>query len=193
VPLMSHIQKSNIAKLDIGMISALQVLLRERSVNSAAAFAGLSQPAMSSALARMRVIFGDPLIVRGRKGMVLTERGHTVLEEISDIVPRLDELGRQTTFEPALEMSGYDLRIGWLEMVPPHWHTRRLFDEGRQPYADGGPRPSSYGRKGIRLTPARPLQVSARLACSPRSGPLTAVVCVSKIMVGMSVGLNAGQ
>lgn len=38
-----------------------------------------------------------------------------------------------------------------------------------------------------------PLQASAILACSPRSGPLTATVFVSKIIVGISVGLNGGQ
>ena len=175
---MSNIHKSNIAKLDIGMISALEVLLRERSVGKAAMHAGLSQPAMSNALARMRAAFEDPLLVRGRKGMILTEHGVALLAQLTEILPRLDVLGRTARFDPTtsgltfmlaatdhacmvvlpeilkrfsaeapaatlktttvlsrhvdmtrLETTGFDLRIGWLENLPPDWHARTLFEE----------------------------------------------------------------
>jgi DNA-binding transcriptional LysR family regulator len=55
-------------------LDALLVLLEERSVTRAAQRLNLSQPATSLLLRQLREIFGDPLLVRGQGGMVLTER-----------------------------------------------------------------------------------------------------------------------
>ena len=91
---MSNIHKLNISKLDVGMIAALEVLLSERSVSRAAQSVGLTQPAMSNALARMRRVFDDPLLVRGRTGMMLTARAEDILAQLSEVVPQLETLGR---------------------------------------------------------------------------------------------------
>ena len=48
----------NLAGLDLNLLPALEALLRLRNVTRAAAEVGLSQPAMSRALARLREIFG---------------------------------------------------------------------------------------------------------------------------------------
>ncbi len=97
---MSDIQKANIKKLDVGLLSALEVLLRERSVSRAASHAGLSQPAMSNALARIRIAFDDALLVRGRKGMMLTEGGQALLDQLTVLTPQLERLGRTPGFDP---------------------------------------------------------------------------------------------
>jgi DNA-binding transcriptional LysR family regulator len=52
----------------------LDALLAERSASRAGARLGLSQPAVSNALAQLRTVLGDPLLVRGPRGMVPTER-----------------------------------------------------------------------------------------------------------------------
>ena len=54
----------NLAALDLNLLPPLEALLRRRNVTRAAAEVGLSQPAMSRALARLRKIFDDPLLVR---------------------------------------------------------------------------------------------------------------------------------
>ncbi|WP_456824532.1 LysR family transcriptional regulator [Cellulomonas sp. P5_E12] len=54
----------NIANLNLNLLTALDALLRERSVTNAAAKLGLSQPALSASLARLRRHFDDPLLVR---------------------------------------------------------------------------------------------------------------------------------
>lgn len=54
----------NLASLDLNLLVPLDVLLEERSVTRAATRLGLSQPALSAALARLRRYFDDPLLTR---------------------------------------------------------------------------------------------------------------------------------
>lgn len=60
---------------DLNLLIALDALLQEASVSRAAARVGLSTPAMSHALGRLRTQLGDPLLVRAGQRMVLTPRG----------------------------------------------------------------------------------------------------------------------
>jgi DNA-binding transcriptional LysR family regulator len=77
-------------------------VLGERSVSRAAAQHGLSQPAVSVTLRRLRGLTGDPLLVRGEGGFVLTERGQDVIVLIDRILADVDHLvGRETDFDPA--------------------------------------------------------------------------------------------
>ncbi|WP_448204701.1 LysR family transcriptional regulator [Azospirillum sp. sgz302134] len=68
----------NIRSIDLNLIIALAALLEERNVSRAADRIGRSQPATSSALARLREIFDDPLLVRDGKGYRLTPRAEEV-------------------------------------------------------------------------------------------------------------------
>src|SRR5215472_15526139 len=54
----------NLAGVDLNLLVALEALLGERSVTLAASRVGLSQPAMSRALGRLRSLFADDLLVR---------------------------------------------------------------------------------------------------------------------------------
>lgn len=58
----------------MNLLVYLDVLLRERSVTKAANKIGISQPAMSNGLRRLRDLFNDPLLVRTSEGMAPTER-----------------------------------------------------------------------------------------------------------------------
>ena len=62
----------NIDDMDLNLLRALDVLVRERNVTRAGRALGLSQPAMSNALTRLRVLTGDPLLVRSPDGMLPT-------------------------------------------------------------------------------------------------------------------------
>ncbi|MFO0613353.1 MAG: LysR family transcriptional regulator [Polyangiaceae bacterium] len=59
---------------DLALLVSLDALLAEGSVTAAARRVGLSTPAMSHALARIRVRLSDPILVRAGRGMVLTPR-----------------------------------------------------------------------------------------------------------------------
>lgn len=68
----------NIRKLDLNLFIVLEALVRERSVTRAADRLGLSQPAVSAALKRLRQKLGDPLLVRTRDGMLPTTRAQEI-------------------------------------------------------------------------------------------------------------------
>jgi DNA-binding transcriptional LysR family regulator len=62
----------NLLALDLNLLLVLEALLFTRSTTLAAARVGLSQPAASHALSRLRSHFGDPLLVRAGRGLVPT-------------------------------------------------------------------------------------------------------------------------
>ena len=64
----------NIAALNLNLLPVLDALLAERSVSRAGTRLGLSQPAVSNALAQLREVLKDPLLVREAGGMAPTER-----------------------------------------------------------------------------------------------------------------------
>ena len=62
----------NMAGVDLNLLVAFHALMSERNVTRAAAKTGLSQPALSNALRRLRDLFGDNLFVKGHRTMVPT-------------------------------------------------------------------------------------------------------------------------
>jgi len=72
----------NISGIDLNLLAAFEVLVQERNVSRAAAAIGITQPAMSNALARLRALFDDPLLVRAGRTMVLTARAQEADEPI---------------------------------------------------------------------------------------------------------------
>jgi DNA-binding transcriptional LysR family regulator len=68
----------HLGTFDLNLLLALDALLTERSVTRAAAHIGITQSAASHALARLRKLTGDALLVRGRDGMVPTLRAEAM-------------------------------------------------------------------------------------------------------------------
>ena len=68
----------NLNSLDLNLLVALDALLREANVSRAAMRIGLSQPATSHALQRLRDLIGDPLLVRTGARMELTPRAQAL-------------------------------------------------------------------------------------------------------------------
>ena len=81
----------NISGVDLNLLVAFDALLSERSVTRAAQRVGLSQPAMSNALGRLRVALADPVLVRVGTTMEPTPRA---LELAEPIHRALHEIGR---------------------------------------------------------------------------------------------------
>jgi DNA-binding transcriptional LysR family regulator len=88
-------------RLDTQLIRVLYLVLQEKSVSRAADKLGITQPAVSSALKRLRELTGDPLLVRTRNGMTPTERAMSMMEPLRRALDGIDEvLDRATHFEP---------------------------------------------------------------------------------------------
>jgi DNA-binding transcriptional LysR family regulator len=92
----------NLAGLDLNLLPALEALLRRRNVSHAAADVGLSQPAMSRALARLREVLGDTLLVRVHKGgYALTPRANELAERLAVTLDHVKAVFQAPTFDPA--------------------------------------------------------------------------------------------
>ncbi|GAA4550464.1 LysR family transcriptional regulator [Amycolatopsis samaneae] len=79
--------------MDLNLLTAFDALLREGSVTGAAERLGLSKPAMSRALGRLRRVLRDPVLTRAGRGMVLSPlalelapRVHTLVEEATSLL-----------------------------------------------------------------------------------------------------------
>lgn len=81
----------NIKSIDLNLLVYLDVLLRLRNVTRAAESLGISQPAMSNGLRRLRTLFSDPLLVRTSNGMDPTERALALQPLIREIVAAVEK------------------------------------------------------------------------------------------------------
>jgi DNA-binding transcriptional LysR family regulator len=90
-----------LASLDLNLLLAFDTMLAENNVTRAAARLNISQPAMSGALARLRVVFGDRLFVRTGGHMRPTPRARQLAQPIGEAMATLREaLERGSRFEP---------------------------------------------------------------------------------------------
>jgi DNA-binding transcriptional LysR family regulator len=89
-------------RIDLNLLVYLDALLRERNVTRAAQQLGLSQPAMSNGLRRLRTLLDDPLLVRTSDGMTPTERALELEPQVREALMRIEHtLQPRTPFEPA--------------------------------------------------------------------------------------------
>ena len=103
---MAGIQPVNktiaLASLDLNLLVVFDAILKDRNITLAARRVGLSQPAMSSALARLRRTFNDPLFVRTALGMQPTPYAQLLappIQRACELV--VSSLSIGTDFEPA--------------------------------------------------------------------------------------------
>lgn len=92
----------NLAAVDLNLLPALEALLKRRNVSQAAQDVGLSQPAMSRALARLREVLGDVLLVRAPGGgYVLTARAEALSIKLPAMLDDMKAVFREPVFDPA--------------------------------------------------------------------------------------------
>ena len=100
---MSGIAMNNLRRLDINLLLTLDVLLSEHNVTRAAQRLNLSQPSVSVHLAKLRDIFGDPLLLPGPRGMRPTARADELREPLREALEALERaVAPASAFAPAL-------------------------------------------------------------------------------------------
>ena len=87
----------NLNKIDLNLLVYLDVLLRERNVTRSASLLGITQPAMSNGLRRLREALNDPLLVRTSEGMVPTERAQSLQPVLRGILSSVEEVVEQSS------------------------------------------------------------------------------------------------
>lgn len=88
-------------RVDLNLLPVLDAILRTQSVSKAAAAVGLSKPAASHALARIRAQLGDPVLVRAGQRWVLTERAEAIAARVAGALAEARSvLTAERPFEP---------------------------------------------------------------------------------------------
>jgi len=92
---------TDIRRIDLNLLAALDALLDERNVTRAAARLGATQPTVSGMLTRLRDLFGDPLFVRAQRGLLPTPRAQALAGPLKQLLADSRRLLAQTAFDPA--------------------------------------------------------------------------------------------
>ena len=113
----------NVRDVDLNLLRVFDAVLRERGVTTAAVGLGLTQPAVSNALSRLRGVFGDPLFVRTASGMDATPFARELAEPVRQALALLDSaLAHGPGFDPASATRAfrfYMSDLGQIEFLPP--------------------------------------------------------------------------
>ena len=127
---------SNIAAVDLNLLKAFEALLRERSVTRAAISIGVSQPALSHSLSRLRHLFADELFVRLPHGMEPTPKAHEIGMHVEVALDRIRRaLDLQHGFDPATTRRSFSATIAeYAEVALIERLTQRMVE--RAPNAD---------------------------------------------------------
>jgi DNA-binding transcriptional LysR family regulator len=101
-----------LANLDLNLLLSLRALLTERNVTRAAAALGLSQPAVSAALARLRRHFGDELLTRVGNHYELTPLAGRLVERTESAVAGVERVFTAAPdFDPAATVREFTLLV----------------------------------------------------------------------------------
>ncbi|MFF5978743.1 LysR family transcriptional regulator [Streptomyces olindensis] len=100
----------NLSRLDLNLVVALRALLEERNVTRAGERIGLSQPAMSAALSRLRRHFDDELLARTGNSYELTPLGTALRDRSATACDLLERVfSSQADFDPGAETREFTL------------------------------------------------------------------------------------
>jgi DNA-binding transcriptional LysR family regulator len=114
----------SLANVDLNLLVAFEALWLERGVTAAGRRLGLSQPAASAALARLREMLGDRLFVRGKGGLEPTERCAELAAPIARILVELRNTLAASSFDPATTTR--QIRIGAVDAAIAVYMPRLL-------------------------------------------------------------------
>ena len=100
----------NLRNIDLNLLVVLDALLSERNVSRAGQRIGLSQSAMSAALARLRELFRDPLLVRVGRELTLTRCGEELTVPLRETLARIEQtLQQRPAFDPKIDARTFSI------------------------------------------------------------------------------------
>ena len=102
----------DLARLDLNLLLVFHHLLREKRVSAVAMVLGMSQPAVSSALGRLRSSLGDALFLRTQRGMEPTPYALQLAEPVATALDGLQQaLNVRASFDPATSERRFTLAM----------------------------------------------------------------------------------
>jgi len=107
-----------VARTDLNLLRAFDALIAERSVTHAAERLSIGQPAMSAALARLRKLFNDPLLVREGRMVVPTPIAESLVGPISEALGLINaSLHTRREFDPRFDSRTFNILASDYVMV----------------------------------------------------------------------------
>ena len=101
-----------LARLDLNLLLVFHHLLREKRVSAVATVLGMSQPAVSSALGRLRASLGDELFLRTQRGMAPTPYALQLAEPVATALDGLQQaLNVRASFDPVSSNRSFTLAM----------------------------------------------------------------------------------
>lgn len=91
----------DLRRIDLNLLVALDALLEEKNVTRAARRLGLSQPAASRALGRLRAVFADALLVDGPGGYMLSARAEEIRPALGHVLAGISAMLETNRFDPS--------------------------------------------------------------------------------------------
>ncbi len=102
----------HLSQIDLNLLLVFQHLLREKRVSSVALTLGMSQPAVSSALKRLRLTMGDELFLRTQQGMQPTPFAMQLAEPVAQALDALHlALNVRSSFDAASSTRSFNLAM----------------------------------------------------------------------------------
>jgi LysR family transcriptional regulator, nod-box dependent transcriptional activator len=100
----------NLRNVDLNLLVVLDALLTERNVSRAGRRIGLSQSAMSAALARLREVFHDPLLVRAGRDLALTRNAEELVLPLRETLTQIEQtLLQRRSFDPKTDARTFSI------------------------------------------------------------------------------------
>ena len=100
----------NLRNIDLNLLVVLDALLVEANVSRAGLRIGLSQSAMSAALARLREVFNDPLLVRVGRELALTRYAEELKVPVRETLARIEQtLQQKAAFDPKTDARTFSI------------------------------------------------------------------------------------
>ena len=115
--------KIHLANIDLNLLTVFDAVMLERNTTRAALRVGLTQPAVSHALGRLRVLFGDALFVRSPHGMVPTPLAEEMAPRVRHMLEQIEGLlAREKGFTPRVSSRRFVVGLSdyaALVLLPP--------------------------------------------------------------------------
>lgn len=142
----------DLSSIDLAQLRLLRLVHRLGSFSAAAQDLGIAQSSVSYAIGRLRAAFDDPLFVRQGPGVVATDRCHEIVEEVSAMLDRLQDLAQRRAFDPAVTEAEVTISCNAYErliLMPPlvrrirrdapglRLNIRAAFTDGHRHLLDG--------------------------------------------------------
>jgi LysR family nod box-dependent transcriptional activator len=103
---------AGLRRYDLNLLLSLHALLHSRNVTQAGEWLGVTQPAMSSDLRRLRQMFGDELLVRAGREYQLTALAEALVEPVSRVVAELERvIAWRPTFKPESDTRSFSIAM----------------------------------------------------------------------------------